>query len=128
CQIKSEPLHIISFIILFIFTKIFALLAFFAAYHWVKNPGKYEDMFDRTVEKSRSKFDSFGQKPAYQHATAGGANASYNEYTHDSAHEEDGFDFSDLKRKFDDLEKRTGGMEEHVSSEEYKLKKEFEGI
>jgi phage shock protein PspC (stress-responsive transcriptional regulator) len=125
----SNRTIIIGFIVLFIFTKIFALIAFFLAYHWVKNPGKYEDVFDRTVEKSRRAFDHMGQNTrdwntGYQQAAAGGADPSYKE----TVHEEDDFDFSDLKRQFDDLEKRTGGMEEHVSSEEYKLRKEFDGI
>tara|TARA_B100000315_G_C14289772_1_gene456849 strand:+ start:90 stop:587 length:498 start_codon:yes stop_codon:yes gene_type:complete len=120
----SKRTIVIGFIVLFIFTKVFALLVFFLAYLWVKNPGKYEDMFDRAIEKSRRAFDNMGLNTAYEPAAAGGAGPSYGE----SADEEDGFDFSDLKRQFDDLEKRTGDMEEHVSSEEYKLRKEFEGI
>ncbi len=118
---------IIGFIILFLFTKIFALLAFFLAYHWIKNPGKYEDIFDRTVEKSRQTFDNINTDTAYQYAGAGEPDAPHNKTTA-TATEDDGFDFSELKSKFEDLEKRTGGMEEHVSSEEYKLRKEFEEI
>ena len=33
--------------------------------------------------------------------------------------------FQDLKRKFDDLESRTGEMENHVASEEFELRREF---
>ncbi len=120
----SKKTIIIGFIILFIFTKIFALLLFFLAYHWVKNPGKYEDMFDRTIEKSRRAFENMGPQTAYQQAGASDAGTRYGE----PAYEEDGFDFSDLKRQFNDLEKRAGDMEEHVSSEEYKLRKKFEEI
>lgn len=120
----SKRTIIIGFVILFLFTKIFALLAFFLAYQWVKNPGKFEDMFDRIIEKSRRTFDNMGNNKAYQQAATGRADPSYADY----AQPEDGFDFSDLKAQFKDLEKRTGDMEEHVASDDYKLRKEFEAI
>jgi len=116
----SSRMIIIGFIVLFMFSGFFAMMAFFAAYLWVRNPGKIEDMFDRTVEKSRNAFDTMARSAKFnQTAAAGGGNPSY---------ADDDLDFSDLKRKFDDLEKRTNGMEEHVSSDEYELKKEFDGI
>jgi len=118
----SKRIIIIGFVALFIFTKIFALLAFFLAYLWIKSPGRYEDLLDRTMEKSRSLFNNLHRNSIYHSATAGGANSSYAEPANE------GFDFSDLKRKFDDLERRAENMEEHVSSEEYKLRKEFEDI
>jgi len=120
----SKRIVIFGFVVLFIFTKIFALLVFLMAYLWVKNPGKFEDLFDRTIEKLRRKFGNMGQNTIYHQAVAGRADPSYTA----TANEEDGLDFSDLKRKFDDLERRTENMEEHVASEEYKLRKEFEGI
>ncbi len=116
----SKGVIILGFVILFMFSGFFALVAFFLAYHWVKNPGKFEDIFDRTVEKSRHVFGhAASSAPGHEDATAGD---SAPEYT------EDDFGFADLKRQFDDLETRTGGMEEHVSSDEYKLNKAFEGI
>ncbi len=120
----SKGVIIAGFIVLFIFTKIFALLAFILAYFWIKHPGKYEDMLDGAFEKSRRGFENMTGAPGFDEAaTAGGPQASY-----DSSYREDEFDFSDLKQKFEDLEKRTNGMEEHVSSDEYKLNKEFDDI
>jgi phage shock protein PspC (stress-responsive transcriptional regulator) len=125
----SKRTIIIGFIILFVFTKFFALLAFFLAYHWIKNPGKYEDIFDRTVEKSRYTFDNMRHNSAFQQAGTDAPHTAHHTTGNSTPPpEDDGFDFADLKRKFDDLEKRAGGMEEHVSSEEYRLRKEFEGI
>lgn len=123
----SRWMIIFGFVLLFIFTHFFAFVVFFVAYLWVKNPGKYEDIFDRTVERSRQAFTGFmdGQG-AHAAATAGGAADAARGAEFDPP--EDEFDFQDLKRQFEDLEKRAGSMEEHVSSEEYKLRKKFEDI
>ncbi len=120
----SSKVIIIGFVVLFLFTKIFALLIFFLAYLWIKHPGKYEDMLDGAFEKSRRGFENMTHAPGFDEAaTAGGPQTSYG-----TAYRDDEFDFSDLKQKFEDLEKRTNGMEEHVSSDEYKLNKEFDDI
>jgi phage shock protein PspC (stress-responsive transcriptional regulator) len=116
----SKGVIILGFVILFMFSGFFALIAFFLSYHWVKNPGKFEDMFDRTVEKSRSVFEHVSSSSDMNKtAAAGHADTSY---------ADDDFGFTDLKRQFDDLEARTNGMEEHVSSDEYKLNKEFSDL
>ena len=116
----SKHTIIIGFIVLFLFTKIFALLAFFLAYYWVRNPGKFENFFDATLEKTRRGFDNMKGRADFGEAVAAdGPEASYGENE---------FDFSELKRKFDDLEKRTNGIEEQVSSDEYRLNKEFDNL
>jgi phage shock protein PspC (stress-responsive transcriptional regulator) len=117
----SKGVIILGFVILFMFSGFFALLVFFLSYHWVKNPGKLEDLFDRTVEKSRNVFEHVTSTEGGFQKTATAGNGG-------SAFSEDDFGFADLKRQFDDLEARANDMEEHVSSDEYQLNKEFDDI
>ena len=124
----SSKVIIIGFVVLFIFTKIFALLAFFLAYLWVKHPGKYEDMLDGAFEKSRRGFENMTGSPGFDEAATAGEPPNSNSASYGSAHRDDEFEFSDLKKKFEDLEKRANNMEEHVSSDEYNLNKEFDDI
>ena len=108
---------ICGFIFLFFMSVPLAILTFLGASYWVKHPGKLEDRFDTIMEKSRRTFRNMSDPAKYA-----GASAS------DVPPEHDGFDFADLKGKFEDLEKRAGKMEEHVSSDEYSLNKEFNDI
>jgi len=116
----SRKVVIIGFIVLFLFTHFFSVVVFLVASHWVRNQAKYDDFFGTAFEKSRHGFNTMRQRHAFSdQATADGPDASY---------QDDDFDFSDLNRKFDDLKRRTSGMEEHVSSEDYKLNKEFKNL
>lgn len=116
----SKGVIILGFVVLFMFSGFFAFVAFFLSYLWVKNPGKFEDMFDQTVEKSRNMFEHVKTSAASNTmAAAGSADTSY---------ADDDFGFADLKRQFDDLESRTNGMEEHISSDEYQLNKELNDL
>ncbi len=120
----SKRTVIIGFIVLFLFTKIFTLLAFFLAYYWVRNPGKFENFFDATLEKTRRAFDNMKGRTNFGETVAAYApEASYG-----ASYGKNEFDFSELKQKFDDLEKRTNGIEEQVSSDEYQLNKEFDNL
>lgn len=116
----SRKVVVIGFVVLFLFTHFFAVIAFLVASHWVRNQAKYDDFFGTAFEKSRRGFDTMRQRRAdTDRATAGGPDASY---------QDDDLDFSDLDRKFDDLKRRASTMEEHVSSEDYKLNKEFKDL
>ncbi len=119
----SNKAIIIGFIIFFLINWFFAAVTFFVAYHWVKNPGKVEDVVDGVIEKGRRGFKNFTSRTEAEEATYASEQGG-----HHAHYERDDFDFSDLKSKFDDLEKRTNGMEEHVSSEEHKLNKEFNDL
>ena len=111
----SFKLVVVGFVVLFLFTGFFAVLVFLVASHWVRYPQKYDDFFDTAFEKSRRSFSHMtGQSQSAEPSMANNQGPS-------SAHED--FDFSDLDRKFEDLKRRAGGMEEHVSSEDYKLNK-----
>ncbi len=113
----SAKFVVIGFILLFMFTGFFALIVFLVAAHWVRNPAKYDDFFGTAFEKSKRGFDNMRHRAAYAEQAAA-----------DAAYHEDDFDFSDLNRKFEDLKRRTGGMEEHVSSTDYTLNKEFNDL
>ncbi len=112
---------IFAFVILFIMSVPLAIVTFLGAAYWVKHPGKVEDGIDSFVEKTRRTFSNFSESSEFGDAQPAGAGTG-------GAHAEDDFDFSELKRKFDDLEERTGGMEEHVSSDEFQLNKDLDDI
>lgn len=116
----SFKLVVLGFVVLFLFTGFFAIVVFLVASHWVRYPQKYDDFFDSAFEKSRRSFSHMaGNRRPAEPSMAGGESTSY---------ADEDFDFSDLNRKFDDLKRRTGGMEEHVSSDEHKLNKAFKDL
>ncbi len=108
---------ICGFIFLFFMSVPLAILTFLGASYWIRHPGKLEDGFDTVMEKSRRTFKYMSDSSEFAEATPTGGSPV-----------DDGFDFSELKDKFEDLEKRAGKMEEHVSSDEYSLNEEFNDI
>lgn len=98
-----------------------ALLVLGLAWLWLNKP----DM----VEKAGDTISSFGRKvggkPEEENETA------YQATPEDVAEGPSSFDperdpwFKDLRRRFKDLEERTGDMEKFVVSKEYKLRRDF---
>ena len=105
-----------GFIVGLIINAPVTLFLFLLAWFWVDHPGK----FDHWWGQAREFWTGATSKPSM----AGGYSASDAGFEDDRAFEADPF-IKDLKRKFSDLEKRAGKMEEHVSSEEYELRREF---
>lgn len=116
----SHKMVIGGFVLLFVFTSWFALVAFYLAYLWVKSPGKYENIFDNVVGKSRGAFDNMTSKRRKKSSPVIDRSSRRQAYKDR--------DFSELQRKFDDLEARANNMEAHVSSDEYRLAKEIDDI
>jgi phage shock protein PspC (stress-responsive transcriptional regulator) len=108
---------IVGFIMLFIMSAPLALVTFIGAWYWIKNPGKLEAAVDGAMESARRSFRS--DHTHEDRAQAAGAPAG--------AFDED-LDFSELRARFDELETRARRMEEHVSSDEYHLRKQFDDI
>lgn len=104
---------ILAFVMLFLSSFLLGLAAFGLAYYWLKHPGQLENLLDQGAEKFRRLFDR--DAPA---AYAGDRPAAAQEH-------EPEFQFSELRRKFEDLERRAGTMEAHVASEEYTLNRKF---
>ena len=108
---------IVGFIMLFIMSAPLALVTFFGAWYWIKHPGKLEAAIDRSMESTRRAFgggSAHGDSARPAAAVAG-------------APDED-LDFSELRAKFEELEARAGRMEEHVSSDDYRLRRRFDDI
>jgi hypothetical protein len=110
---------IVGFVMLFIMSAPLAIVAFLASWYWVSHPGKVEAAVDRAMEQTRRTFTEGPRQPSYQGAPSGATAAS-------SA--DGGLDFSKLRAKFAELEKRAGRVEEHVASDEYALNQEFNDI
>ena len=108
---------IVGFIMLFIMSAPLALVTFVGAWYWVRNPGTLEAAVDRAMESTRRAFR--GGDAHEDYAQPAGAPAG--------AYDED-LDFSELRARFEDLEVRARRMEEHVSSDEYHLRKQFDDI
>ncbi|MFD2206514.1 hypothetical protein [Kiloniella antarctica] len=99
------------------------LIVFLLALYWTNNPEKVERKFNEAASKVRE-WTAPSPKNSNQNQYAYAGSAASAGRAKQPAQDVD-FDFSDLRRQFDDLENRTAGMEKHVSSEEYKLNKEF---
>lgn len=106
---------IVGFIMLFIMSAPLAVVTFIGCWYWVKNPGRVEAAVDRAMESTRRAFSGDHHDQAQPAAATAGA------------HEED-LDFADLRARFEDLEARAARMEEHVSSDEYELRRRFDDI
>ena len=115
-----RKLVIAGFIIGLIINVPLTIFLFLVALYWVDHPGRLETKMERVAEKSRRFWSQFGghhQRPAY----AGSEGVDVGDGAQD-------FDFADLRQQFDDLERRAGTMEDHVSSGEFHINKEIDGM
>lgn len=112
---------LVGFIIGFVFQPFVALGLFLISWFWIDNPGKLEGWWAQAK-------NMFGAGMAHATAAAGATTnagpAQPSSTFSDSDIEVDVF-MDDLKRQFDDLERRTNGMESHITSDEYALRQEF---
>ncbi len=125
-----RKLIVVAFIIAAISSLPLALLAFGVAWYWTDNPGAIERTVDRAGMAIKKAFRPASSTKAYgaAYGPASGAGGS-----RDSAAEAEAAyrpidpddEFADLRRQFDDLEKRAETMERHVTSEEYDLNRKF---
>jgi hypothetical protein len=102
---------------LFIMNAPLALVTFIGGWYWVKNPGKLEAAMDYAMESTRRAFR--GGSGHGDHAEPVAAVAG--------AHDED-LDFSELRARFEALEARARRIEEHVSADDYRLRRRFKDI
>ncbi|MGD8711094.1 MAG: PspC domain-containing protein [Ectothiorhodospiraceae bacterium] len=110
-----RKLVLAGFIVGLIMNAPLTIFLFLLALYWVSHPGSLERKLNRLAAWLRS----LGDKGAARHATAGaGSAAPEPEFDPDA-------EFAELRRKFEDLERRAGSMETHVASEEYDLNREF---
>jgi phage shock protein PspC (stress-responsive transcriptional regulator) len=115
-----RKLVLAGFIIGLIINVPLTIFLFLVALYWVDHPGQLEKKMERVAEKSRrfwSHFGDRGHRPAYAGAESPNV--------HEDSEE---FDFADLRQQFDDLERRAGNMEEHVSSGEFHVNREIDGM
>jgi len=96
---------------------------FLVAWVWTDNPHKLESFWENLKDpflhmKSRRAQSAGGYSEPPHHNNSGSAD------TPEPSFEADPF-MDELKRKFEDLEKRAGKMERHVTSDDYELKQKF---
>jgi len=115
-----KGLIIFCFVILFLMSVPMAIIIFLACNYWVKNPGKVENSIDEFVEKTRRTFDNMSEAAEFRGAQTATSGASHSM--------DDDLEFPHLKKQFEDLERRTADMEEHVASDEYQLNKDINDI
>ena len=119
---------IIGLVVCVIVNPPLALFLFLLAWFWVDHPGKLEGWWHQLRGMSGPRPMPAGGPDlgdSYQASSKnkqGPRESGYGSYGR--MEDADPF-FQDLKERFDDLERRTGHMEEHVSSEEYELRREF---
>ena len=106
---------IVGFIMLFIMSAPLAVVTFIGCWYWVKHPGRVEAAVDRAMESTRRAFSGDHHDHGQPAAAATGA------------YDED-LDFTELRARFEDLEARAASMEEHVSSDDYELRRQFDDI
>lgn len=115
-----RKLVLAGFIIGLIINVPLTIFLFLVALYWVDHPGRLESRMESVAEHSRRFWSRFGphrRRPAYAGVDSAGAD--------DDAEE---FDFADLRRQFEDLERRAGTMEDHVSSGEFHINREIDGM
>ncbi|MBK1666023.1 hypothetical protein CKO38_15850 [Rhodospirillum rubrum] len=95
-----------------------ALLVFLTAWYWVDNAGAIERGIDGASSAvKRTLFgDKSGEATRERPSDGPGVGADAEA------------DFPELRRAFADLERRTGRMETHVTSEDYALNKKFRDL
>jgi len=108
---------IVGFIMLFIMSAPLALVTFLGSWYWVRHPGKVEAAVDRAMESTRRAFRAGHAHEDYSQPAAATAGAA-----------DENLDFSELRARFEDLEARARRMEEHVASDEYDLRQQFDDI
>ncbi|MCW9034448.1 MAG: hypothetical protein OQJ97_09520 [Rhodospirillales bacterium] len=103
-----------GFIALCILNFPLAAFLFLLAWFWTDHPGKLENWWGNAKANFNPSFATANASP----------DASPQGSASETTFEADPF-FEDLKKQFDDLETRTGKMEEQVTSEEFNLRQEF---
>lgn len=102
---------IAGFIIGLIIHAPLTILMFFGAMFLLDHPQQAEPLMRKVSNLFSSADSRFRREPKAASATP--------------AMDPDDFDFSQLRREFEDLERRTGDIERHVTSEEFELHQEF---
>ncbi len=120
---------ITGFVLGFVFMPLLTLFFFLGAWLWVDSPQRVERGLARinasliaAFAAARKKFSESGEPVARR----GGEERSEKRASGSEIAEP--LDFPELRRAFDDLERRTAGMEAFVTSNEYQLRREFKQL
>jgi hypothetical protein len=110
----SRGTVIAGFVVGFVFVPILTGLVFAAAWFWVDDPERFESRLNGAADWARKAYDwTFGSKVPKESTSA------------EEIMAEPVPDFPNLRRAFERLETRTGNIEAYVSSDEYRLHREF---
>lgn len=113
----SRKWVILGFVFLVIVNLPLALLVLGLAWLWLNKP--------HVIEKAGDTITSFGRKSRPEEKPASARTEQTSEDGPTTFNPEADPWFQDLRRRFRDLEERTGDMEQFVVSKEYKLRRDF---
>lgn len=112
----SRGVVIASFVVGFMFVPLLTLMVLAAAWFWVDDPERFEHRVASAADKARKVYDRTFGSPTPRSPDVETVMA-------DPIPE-----FPDLRKQFENLESRTGAMEAYVSSEDFRLHREFKKI
>lgn len=106
-----------GFVVGFIFAPLLTAIVFVAAWFWIDDPKRFETRISGAADKARQAYEwTFGSWVPKLTARA------------DEIMAEPVPGFPALRRAFDRLEPRTAKVEDYVSSDEYRLHREFRNM
>ncbi len=107
----KRKLVLAGFIVGLVFQAPLAILVFLAALVLLEHPEKAAPFKQKMSDLFSSTNQKVDRGPAPASASPGG--------------EPNDFDFGDLRQQFAELERRAGHIEQHVTSDEFELNREF---
>jgi len=120
----SRALVVTGFVVGLLVNFPLTALLFLAAWYWERNPEEVERKLEEAVQQLRKLWDS-AEEQVGRHKP-GKSSATRQTATARGANPDDDLDFADLKAQFEDLERRAGKMESHMTSEEYRINREIQ--
>lgn len=114
-----KHLVIAGFVLGFIFVPMLTIFVFLGALYWANDPEALEERIDGLARKARTQYKKFAEGPPPR---VNDAPTTVNETEFRLP------EFPELRRKFEELEARTGKMEACVASEEFTLNRQFRSM
>ena len=117
----SRSMVIAGFVLGFVFVPLLAVVAFLVALYWVNDPVRMRRQVDSVVDAFRRAGDRLrrGAAATGHHGARGDPNREPGEPQRPP------IDPTALARRFERIERRARAIEEFVTSEEYRLNREF---
>ena len=112
----SRGAVVASFILGFVFVPMLALLVLAAAWFWVDDQERFEHRVTNVADRARKVYDRTFGSPTPREPDV------------ETVMADPVPDFPHLRKQFENLEARAGAMEAYVSSDDFRLHREFKNI